>query len=51
MDKKTLGQKTMMQEIKDIAERRRLEDQNIYLATTNFTSRLTPDLVFDDRHE
>lgn len=51
MDKRNLGQKTMMQEIKDVAERRRSDDQNIYLSTTNFATRLTPDLVFDDRHE
>ena len=51
MDKRNLGQKTMMQEIKDVAERRRSEDQTIYLSTTNFATRLTPDLIFDDRHE
>lgn len=51
MDKRNLGQKSMMQEIKDIAERRRGDDQTVYLASTNFGARLTPDLVFDDRHK
>lgn len=51
MDKRNLGQKTMMQEIKDVAERQRTEDHNVYLSTTNFATRLKPDLVFDDRHK
>ena len=51
VDKKTLGQKTMLQEVKDLAEKRRNEDQTIHLPTNNFASRLTPDITFDDRHE
>ena len=50
-DKRNLGQKTMMQEIKDIADKRRLEDTAIHLASTNFSAKLTPDLTYNCREK
>ncbi len=49
-DKRNLAQKAMLQDIKDVAEKRRAEDHNVYLSTTSFAARLTPDLTFQDNH-
>jgi len=49
-DKRNLAQKAMLQDIKDVAEKRRADDHNVYLSTTSFAARLTPDLTFQDNH-
>jgi hypothetical protein len=49
-DKRNLAQKAMLQDIKDVAEKRRADDHNVYLSTTNFAARLMPDLTFHDNH-
>ncbi len=48
-EKKNLGAKTMLQEIKEVVEKRRSEDQAINLISrpTDLQSRLVPDLTFD----
>ena len=49
-DKRNLAQKAMLQDIKDVAEKRRAEDHRVYLPTTSFHERLTPDLTFQNNH-
>lgn len=48
-EKKNLSAKTMLQEIKEVVEKRRSEDQAINLISrpTDLQSRLVPDLTFD----
>ena len=48
-DKKYLGQKTMVQEIREIVERRRAADSSLSAVSSSapFASRLTPDLTFN----
>ena len=52
-DKKTLGAKTMMQEIKDVFERRNREEAALHniSAVSHFTSRLQPHLSFPVPHQ
>ncbi len=48
-DKKYLGAKAMVQEIKDIVERRRAADSSLSAVSSSapFASRLTPDLTYN----
>ena len=48
-DKRNLGQKVMLQEIKDVAEKRKTEDDNVQLSAVSRGLRLAPDLTFNFR--
>lgn len=50
-DKKNLGAKAMMQEIKDIVEKRRQADASLAAVSSSapFVSRLSPDLTYNYR--
>ena len=48
-DKRNLGQKVMLQEIKDVAEKRKTEDDNVHLSAVSRGLRSAPDLTFNFR--